>query len=43
MDEGADGTDVAAVYLFSWLEQIGNRLNGVFGLLSKMREWTGVD
>ena len=36
MDEGADGTDVAAVYLFSRLEHSGNRLYGVIGFMSRM-------
>ena len=42
MAEGADGTDVAAIYEYTviWFEHHGIRLYGVMGFLSKM---LGVD
>ena len=40
MAEGADRTDVAAIYSAVWLEHHGNRQYGVMGLLSAYQmEW----
>ena len=42
MAEGADRTDVAAIYNVIWLEHHENRLYGVIGFLSKESDgWTG--
>ena len=38
--EGADGTDMAAIYILSYGKNaIGNRLYGFMGLRSKMSDW----
>ena len=40
MGQGADGTEVVAVYIVIWLERHGNRLYGVMGLYEQK---SGVD
>ena len=44
MAEGADSTDIAAIYIYIfliWSDLHGNRLYGVIGLLSKTSGWMG--
>ena len=43
MAEGADRTDVAAIYIAIWLEHHGNRLYGVMGLLSWVDWMNGLE
>ena len=42
MAEGADWTDIAAIYILSYGKNtFGNRLYGFLGLPSKMSDWIG--
>ena len=42
--EGADGIDMAAIYITIWFEHHGRRLYGVLELLNKKSgDWFGLD